>query len=128
MEQLQNKEVIMNLEFLKKSYENLVENGAGMGRIVGKGLDCPVHIKDYRELYQSHADVIGAAIAAVKKQSPEKPEKKPDKICELVQHYFCPECGRYFGQAGIHNIILFQKERYCQGEGCGQAIDWNSEK
>ena len=96
--------------------------------MVGKGLDCPVHIKNYRELYQRHADTIGASIAAVKKQSPEKPEKKPDKICELVQHYFCPECGRYFGQAGVHNVILFQKERYCQGEGCGQAIDWNSEK
>lgn len=61
------------------------------------------------------------------KRIPKKPVKQPDKYSDLVQHYYCPSCGRYFGQRGVHNAILFNKERYCQGEGCGQAMDWREE-
>lgn len=64
----------------------------------------------------------------LKKRIPKKPEKKPDRYCDLIHNYYCPSCGRYFGQRGVHNAILFNKERYCQGENCGQAIDWNGEE
>lgn len=69
----------------------------------------------------------GMAIAALERRIPKKPSIKPDKYCDLIQHYYCPTCGRYFGQRGIHNVILFSKERYCQGDGCGQALDWREE-
>lgn len=64
----------------------------------------------------------------LKKRVQQKPEKKPDRYCDLIQKYYCSSCGRYFGQRGIHNVILFNKERYCQGENCGQAIDWSGEE
>lgn len=59
------------------------------------------------------------------KQVPKKPVIKSDKFSDLIQHYYCPSCGSYFGQRGVHNVILFNKEKYCQGEKCGQAIDWS---
>lgn len=70
---------------------------------------------------------VELAIKALEKQIPKKPVIKPDKYTDVVRQYYCPNCGRYFGQAGIHNVILFNKERFCQEEGCGQAIDWNTE-
>lgn len=71
--------------------------------------------------------LISMAISALEKRIPKKPKKQPDKYYGLVQYYHCPSCGRYFGQSGVHNVILFNKERYCQGDGCGQAIDWSEE-
>lgn len=76
---------------------------------------------------QSINTAYGMAISALEKQIPKKPVTKPDKYSDLVQHYYCPDCGRYFGQCGIHDVILFNKERYCQGERCGQALDWSEE-
>lgn len=70
---------------------------------------------------------INNVISMLEKQIPKKPEKKPDKYCDLIQIYYCPTCGRYFGQRGVHDAILFNKERFCQGENCGQAIDWTKE-
>lgn len=67
------------------------------------------------------------AIFALEKQIPKKPVKHPDKYSGLIRFYHCPSCGRYFGQSGVHNGILFSKEKYCQGEGCGQALDWSEE-
>lgn len=67
------------------------------------------------------------AVEALEKQIPKKPLKQTDKYSDLVEHYYCPSCGRYFGQRGVHNAILFNKERYCQDEGCGQALDWSEE-
>ena len=81
--------------------------------------------KDYREEAAEYGEVLQTAIEALEKQIPKKPFIKPDKYTDVVQQYYCPNCGRYFGQAGIHNVILFNKERFCQGEGCGQAIDWD---
>lgn len=72
-------------------------------------------------------EVARTCISAIEKQIPQKPVIKPDKYTDVVQQYYCPNFGRYFGQRGIHNVILFNKERFCQGEGCGQAIDWNTE-
>ncbi len=59
------REAIRALEFIKKAYENLDANAAGMGRLVGPGLDCPVRIKTYGELYQYHAAVMQMAKEAL---------------------------------------------------------------
>lgn len=69
----------------------------------------------------------GMAIFTLEKRILKKPVTNPDKYSDLVQHYYCPDCGRYFGQRGIHDVILFNKERYCQGDGCGQSLDWSEE-
>ena len=58
---------------------------------------------------------------AVERLRAKKPDTKPDKYTDLVQHYWCPVCGKYFGHAGIHNEILLDKPKYCT---CGQAISW----
>ena len=63
---------------------------------------------------------------AVEKQKAKKPIKSDDKICDLIVHYRCPCCGKYFGGRGIHDVILFSKERYCND--CGQRIDWSEEE
>lgn len=70
-------------------------------------------------------EALHMAIQALEKQIGRKPQINTDKYSDLIQNYYCPACGRYFGQRGIHNEILFNKERYCQGENCGQAIDWS---
>lgn len=70
-------------------------------------------------------EALEVAKSALEKQILKKPRKMPNKYCDLIQYYYCPSCGRYFGQAGIHSVILFNKDRFCQGEGCGQAIDWS---
>lgn len=59
--------------------------------------------------------------AAMEKQRAKKPGKRADRYTDLIQHYSCPVCGKYFGQAGVHSAILFDKLKYCT---CGQAIDW----
>ena len=79
------------------------------------------------EFAEKYDNNFMALKSALEKQIPKKPEKKPDKYCDLVQIYYCPTCGRYFGQRGVHNAILFNKERFCQGENCGQALDWTTE-
>lgn len=62
---------------------------------------------------------------AVEKQKAKKPIKSDDKICDLIVHYRCPCCGKYFGERRIHDVILFSKKRYCND--CGQRIDWSEE-
>lgn len=59
---------------------------------------------------------------ARERQIGKKPNKREDKYTDLIQHYSCPVCGKYFGQAGTHSVILFDKPKYCD---CGQAIDWS---
>ena len=63
---------------------------------------------------------------AVEKQKAKKPIKSDDKICDLIVHYRCPCCEKYFGGRGIHDVVLFSKERYCND--CGQRIDWSEEE
>lgn len=58
---------------------------------------------------------------AREKQIAKKPDKRTDKHTDLIQYYWCPVCGRYFGQAGIYSALLLDKPKYCT---CGQAIDW----
>lgn len=55
-----------------------------------------------------------------------KPFVKTDKGCPLIEYYYCPSCRAFFGQRGIHNVILFKKSKYC--EECGQRIDWSDKE
>lgn len=66
------------------------------------------------------------AVTALEKQIAKKPICKEDAYTGLVTSYRCPVCSRFFGQAGKRNVILFNKEPYCQGKDCGQKIDWES--
>lgn len=101
----------------QEAIKELKHDCAELGKIV------PRHT-DYKEMVDT---AYGMAIGALERRIPKKPSIKPDKYSDLVQHYYCPSCGRYFGQSGVHNVILFNKERYCQGDGCGQALDWREE-
>ena len=78
-------------------------------------------LQEYRQL-----GALEEVRAAVEKQRAKKPIKSDDKICDLIVHYRCPCCGKYFGGRGIHHVILFSKERYCND--CGQHIDWSEEE
>ena len=69
---------------------------------------------------------LNIAKTALEKQIAKKPFCKKDPYTNLILHYYCPTCGKYFGQAGKHNTILFDKESFCQGTDCGQKIDWES--
>lgn len=86
----------------------------------GKPLDALEKFNQYRSI-----GTVEECREAREKQKAKKPEKKPDKYSDLTQHYYCPSCGHYFGQAGVRSVILFNKEKYCQGDNCGQAIDWS---
>lgn len=67
-------------------------------------------------------------IKELNKRLPKKPTIKPDKLSpNLITHYYCPTCGMYYGQRGIGDCIIFKQDRYCQGQNCGQAIDWSEE-
>lgn len=93
-------------------YERLAKKHSTIGKVIE---ECAAYeeigtVEEFRTLKDKH--------------TPKKPEIKPDKHCDLVQYYYCPTCGYYFGQAGKHNAILFDKQRFCQGENCGQAMDW----
>lgn len=64
---------------------------------------------------------------AVERLTPVKPEKKADRYSKLIEDYYCPRCGGYFGSKGVHSVALFKQTTFCQGppeEPCGQAIDW----
>ena len=65
MDEQMYREAIRTLEFMKKAYENLDVNAAGMGRLVGPGLDCPVRMKTYEELYQYYAAVMQMTVEAL---------------------------------------------------------------
>lgn len=56
---------VEDLIFIKKAYENLVENGAEHYRAVGKEVDSIVEVKTDRELYIRYIDALQVAIQAV---------------------------------------------------------------
>lgn len=58
-------ELIKWMMFIKNAYENLAGNGTGMGRLVGKGIDCPVTVKTNGDLYRYHAALAGHIIDAL---------------------------------------------------------------
>ena len=80
-------------------------------------------VKALTEIQQYRAiGTVEECWKAREKQRAKKPNKREDKYTDLIQHYSCPVCGRYFGQAGVHSVILFDKPKYCT---CGNAIDWS---
>lgn len=68
-------------------------------------------------------DALEMAIEALEKQIPKKPKIELSSA-GLIASYYCPICGRYFGDRARNCAILFHTPKYC---GCGQAIDWSSE-
>lgn len=73
-----------------------------------------------------HANDINEALEVAKFALVRRIAKRPRKERKyfgLVQYYYCPSCGHYFGQSGDYSTLV--KDRFCQGEGCGQAIDWS---
>lgn len=64
------------------------------------------------------------AVEALERKVPRKPKKvmsKPECFCR----YYCPVCGRYFGNDKMRDNRFLFEESYCQGENCGQLIDWS---
>lgn len=87
---------------------------------------CRVAIKALEEIQQYRAiGTLDECREAVERMKPKKPNKIHSEITDFIVHYYCPQCGRRFGERGIHNVISFNKEKFCQGDGCGQAIDWS---
>lgn len=84
-----------------------------------KAIDLIQELQQYRAI-----GTVEECREAMEKQRGKKPNKRTDKYTDLIQHYSCPVCGKYFGQAGVHNVILFEKPKYCT---CGQAISWESD-
>lgn len=64
---------------------------------------------------------------AIEKRRAKKPKKILDGTNRFYR-YYCPACGRYFGNDKIHSGTFLFKEIYCQEEKCGQAIDWSDSK
>ena len=63
--------------------------------------------------------------ALKEKNVAKKPRIIHSEVYNSIIHYYCPNCGRRLGERGEHNVILFKKELYCQGEDCGQKLDWS---
>lgn len=88
-----------------------------LGQAAFVGIEAIKELQKYRAI-----GTVEECREARERQRAKKPYKRADKYTDLIQHYSCPVCGRYFGQAGVHNVILFDKPKYC---ACGQAIDWS---
>ncbi len=86
--------------------------------------------QDYLRKYQNESrreiESLEMAVAALEKQAPMEPDKNYHDD-GLTIRYFCPKCKRYLGQRGKHNVIMFNKEVFCQNSECGQAINWEGE-
>lgn len=100
-----------DLKFIRDGYKNLAERVDSM-RAVGKGVDCKVECKTYKELYEHYVKSLEIAIKALEKQ-----------IAKEVYHFiddntletsccgidvtnedfkYCPECGQLLG--GVEEI------------------------
>lgn len=90
------------------------------GKENAKAFKVAIHALEEIQQYRS-IGTVEECKEARERQRAKKPNKRADRYTDLIQHYSCPVCGRYFGQAGVHNVIQFDKPKYCT---CGQAIDW----
>ena len=102
-----------DLKFIRDGYKNLAENGADNMRAVGKGVDCKVECKTYKELYEHYVKSLDMAIKALEKPIPKKPIEikiNGDEFC-----YACPTCSSISLLGGFCN-------------DCCQNIDWSEEE
>lgn len=79
---------------------------------------------DLIKKYNGLSDDIKLAVKAIESHIPKKPEKYLDETKRFYR-YYCPVCGRYFGNDKMRDHRFLFEERYCQKENCGQAIDWS---
>lgn len=104
-----------DLKFIRDGYKNLAENGADNMRAVGKGVDCKVECKTYKELYEHYVKSLDMAIKALEKQIPKIP-----MAYKVTNRADCPICGKTV--RGIDKPF----GNYCNG--CGQKLDWSEEE
>lgn len=101
-----------DLKFIRDGYKNLAENGTDNMRAVGKGVDCKVECKTYKELYEHYVKSLDIAIKALEKQMPKKIYHFIDdntfetSCCGIdvtnEDFEYCPECGQLLG--GVEEI------------------------
>lgn len=94
-----------DLKFIRDGYKNLAENGADNMRAVGKGVDCKVECKTYKELYEHYVKSLDMAIKALEKQILKQndgwisiDERLPDTddyILLSFSNFTIPVVGRY---------------------------------
>lgn len=102
-----------------------IKDGEGCTGNIAKYIKETVLNEIESELQQYRAiGTVEECRAAMERQREKKPNKRADTHTDLVRYYYCPVCGRYFGQAGVHSVICFNTPKYCI---CGQAIDWSDE-
>ena len=81
-------------------------------------------IERYRDLFPLDAQAaVDKAIEALEKQVAKR-VKKTD-IGSEIEAFYCPCCGKYYGDKIKHNSYLFWTPQHCD---CGQALDWRDTK
>ena len=91
-----------DLKFIRDGYKSLAENGADNMRAVGKGVDCKVECKTYKELYEHYVKSLDIAIKALEKQHnngwipvDERLPGTNDYILLSFSNFTIPVVGRY---------------------------------
>ena len=90
-------------------------------------------IKGLNKLFSEHEltlpctdslEILHMSVVALERQIPNKPKIILDET-KSFKRYYCPVCGRYFGNDKMRDHRFLFEEVYCQGENCGQSIDWS---
>ena len=69
--------------------------------------------------FKDDMEMTKIALSALEKQIPKR-VKKTD-IGSEIEAFYCPCCGKYYGNKIKHNYYLFGIPQHCD---CGQALDW----
>lgn len=125
MDEQMYREAIRTLEFMKKAYENLDVNATGMCRLVGPGLDCPVRIKTYGELYQYHAAVMQIAKEALEEV---QQYREIGSVQELKEMRESSLSGLELVKLAVAVRLLKQYQAVGTVEECQQAVEKQKEK
>ena len=65
-----------------------------------------------------------AAVDALEKQIPKKPNYVPDYDTCVYYHWECPECGNYYGHSIKKGIRALYGNSAVYCSRCGQCLDW----
>lgn len=117
LREIQQYRAIGTVEEFSEALENVKTLSRMYEKISDQEVDEYLKLSEYEKI-----GTVEECLEARERQSAKKPNRREDKYTDLIQHYSCPVCGRYFGQAGRHNVILFDKPKYCS---CGQKLDWS---